>query len=182
MRPLQLARWRLRAQFGGLKNLGVEETPNNRYPWRKSQATNACYSIKMVSLFRLLITLLLALSLPVQGIASTLRSCCEAASLARASVTAPAEHLAGVPHEHPNHHSEPLSDAAAAPQESGTDHSAAQHGCEQCAACCTAALVEENLASFAVQPPPSAWVSFQPPALSSHTPPIADPPPRSSRS
>ena len=28
-RPLQLARWRLRAQFGRLKNLGVEETPNN---------------------------------------------------------------------------------------------------------------------------------------------------------
>ena len=136
----------------------------------------------MHPLFRLLITLLLALSLPVQGIASAWRSCCEAADPARSAVTAPAEHLAGIPHEHANHHPETASDAAAAPQESGTDHNAAQHGCSQCAACCTAALVEENLASFTAQPPPSAWVSFQPPALSSHTPPIADPPPRSSRS
>jgi len=136
----------------------------------------------MSSLFRLLITLLLALSLPVQGIASAWRSCCEAADPARAAVTAPAEHLAGIPHEHANHHPEPASDAAAAPQKSGADHSAAQHGCSQCAACCPAALVKDNLASFTVQPPPSAWVALQPPALSSHTPPIADPPPRSSRS
>jgi len=135
----------------------------------------------MHPLFRLLITLLLALSLPVQGIASAWRSCCEAADPVRAAVTAPAEHLAGIPHEHANHHPEPLADTVTA-QESDTDHNAAQHGCEQCAACCTAALVEENLASFAVQPPASAWVAFQPPALSSHTPPIADPPPRSSRS
>jgi hypothetical protein len=135
----------------------------------------------MNATFRLLITLLLALSLPVQGIASAWRSCSEAADPARVTVTAPAEHH-GIPHEHANHHPETASDAAAAPQESGTDHSTAQHGCSQCAACCTAALVEENLASFTAQPPPSAWVSFQPPALSSHTPPIADPPPRSSRS
>ena len=135
----------------------------------------------MLSLFRLLITLLLALSLPVQGIASAWRSCSEAAYPARVTVTAPAEHH-GIPHEHANHHPETASDAVAAPQESGTNHSAAQHGCSQCAACCTAALVEENLASFTAQLPPSAWVSFQPPALSSHTPPIADPPPRSSRS
>ena len=135
----------------------------------------------MLPLFRLLITLLLALSLPVQGIASAWRSCCEAANPAHAALTAPAEHPAGIPHEHANHHPEPLADTVAA-QESDTDHNAAQHGCEQCAACCTAALVEENLASFAVQPPASAWVAFQPPALSSHTPPIADPPPRSSRS
>ncbi len=136
----------------------------------------------MHPLFRLLITLLLALSLPVQGIASAWRSCCYASDPARAAVTAPAEHPACIPHEHANHHPEPLSDAAAAPQQPDTDHNAAQHGCEQCAACCTAALVEENLAPFAVQPPPSAWVAFQPPALSSHTPPIADPPPRNSRS
>lgn len=135
----------------------------------------------MRPLFRLLITLLLALSLPVQGIASAWRSCCDASDPARAAVTAPDEHPTGIPHEHANHHPEPPADTVAA-QESDTDHNAAQHGCEQCAACCTAALVEENLASFAVQPPASAWVAFQPPALSSHTPPIADPPPRSSRS
>jgi hypothetical protein len=135
----------------------------------------------MNPMVRLLITLLLALSLPVQGIASAWRSCCEAADLARAAVTAPAEHH-GIPHEHANHHPEPASDAAAAPQESGTDHSTAQHGCSQCAACCTAALATANTASFKAEPPPSAWVAFQPPALSSHTPHIADPPPRSSRS
>jgi hypothetical protein len=135
----------------------------------------------MHTLFRLPIILLLALSLPVQGIASAWRSCCEASDPARAAVTAPAEHPASIPHAHANHHPEPLADTVAA-RESDTDHNAAQHGCEQCAACCTAALVEENLAPFAVQLPPSAWVAFQPPALSSHTPPIADPPPRSSRS
>ena len=135
----------------------------------------------MNSTFRLVITLLLALSLPVQGIASAWRSCSEAADPARVTVTAPPEHH-GIPHEHANHHPETASDAAAAPQESGTDHSAAQHGCSQCAACCTAALVEESPASFTVQPLPSAWVALQPPACSSHTPPIADPPPRSSRS
>ena len=135
----------------------------------------------MHSVFRSFIILLLALSLPVQGIASTWRSCCEAANLARASVTAPAEHTAGIPHEHANHHPEPLADTVAA-QESDTDHNAAQHGCNSGASCCTAALATANIAPFTAQPPPSAWVSFQPPALSSHTPPIADPPPRSSRS
>ena len=136
----------------------------------------------MRPLFRLLITLLLALSLPVQGIASAWRSCCEASDPARAAVTAPAEHPTGIPHEHANHHPEPLSDAAAAPQQPDTDHNAAQHGCNSGASCCTAALATANMAPFTAQPPPSAWVSFQPPALSSQTPPIADPPPRSSRS
>ena len=135
----------------------------------------------MRPLFRLLITLLLALSLPVQGIASAWRSCCEASDPARAAVTAPAEHPAGIPHEHANHHAEPLADTGAV-QESDTDHNAAQHGCNSGASCCTAALATANMAPFTAQPPPSAWVSFQPPALSSHTPPIADPPPRSSRS
>ena len=135
----------------------------------------------MRPLFRLLITLLLALSLPVQGIAAAWRSCCEGADPARAAVTAPAEHPAGIPHEHANHHPEPLADTGAV-QESDTDHNAAQHGCNSGASCCTAALATANMAPFTAQPPPSAWVSFQPPALSSHTPPIADPPPRSSRS
>jgi hypothetical protein len=135
----------------------------------------------MHTLLRSLITLLLALSLPVQGIASAWRSCSESVDPARAAVSAPAEHLAGTGHGHANHYSEPFTDTAAA-QESGTDHSGAQHGCSQCAACCTAALVQENLALFTLQPPPSAWVALQPRALSSHTPPIADPPPRSSRS
>lgn len=135
----------------------------------------------MRPLFRLLITLLLALSLPVQGIVSAWRSCCEAANPARAAVTAPAEHTAGIPHEHANHHPEPIADTGAV-QESDTDHNAAQHGCNSGASCCTAALAMANTASFTAEPPPSAWVAFQPPALSSHTPPIADPPPRSSRS
>ena len=131
--------------------------------------------------FRLLITLLLALSLPVQGIASAWRGCCDVSDPARAAVTASAEHTAGIPHEHANHHPEPLADTVAA-QESDTDHHAAQHGFNSGASCCTAALATANMAPFTAQPPPSAWVSFQPPALSSHTPPIADPPPRSSRS
>ena len=135
----------------------------------------------MRPLFRLLITLLLALSLPVQGIAAAWRSCCEGADPARAAVTAPAEHPAGIPHEHANHHAEPLADTGAV-QESDTDHNAAQHGCNSGASCCTAALATANTAPFTAEPPPSAWVAFQPPALSSHTPPIADPPPRSSRS
>ena len=135
----------------------------------------------MRPLFRLLITLLLALSLPVQGIASAWRSCCDASDPARAAVTAPAEHTAAIPHEHANHHPEPLADTVTA-QESGTDHNAAQHGCNSGASCCTAALATANMAPFTAEPPPSAWLSFQPPALSSHTPPIADPPPRSSRS
>ena len=135
----------------------------------------------MHPLFRLLITLLLALSLPVQGIASAWRSCCDASDPARAAVTAPAEHTAGIPHEYANHHPEPLADTVTA-QESDTDHNAAQHGCTSGASCCTAALATANMAPFTAQPPPSAWVSFQPPAPSSHTPPIADPPPRSSRS
>ena len=135
----------------------------------------------MHPLFRLLITLLLALSLQVQDIASAWRSCCDASDPAHAALTAPAEHPAGIPHEHANHHPEPLADTGSV-QESDTDHNAAQHGCNSGASCCTAALATANMAPFTAQPPPSAWVSFQPPALSSHTPPIADPPPRSSRS
>ena len=135
----------------------------------------------MRPLFRLLITLLLALSLPVQGIASAWRSCCDVSDPPRAAVTAPAEHPAGIPHEHANHHPEPLADTGSV-QESDTDHNAAQHGCNSGASCCTAALATANTAPFTAEPPPSAWVAFQPPALSSHTPPIADPPPRSSRS
>ena len=136
----------------------------------------------MSSLFRSLITLLLALSLPVQGIAVAWQTCCESGIPAtvqvQPSIDAFTQHVS-----QSHHHENQMDSTSQAVHPEDADHSAANlHGCSHSASCCTAALASARSMSISAVTPQSVWVAVQQAAPASHTPPISDPPPRSSRS
>jgi hypothetical protein len=136
----------------------------------------------MSSLFRSLITLLLALSLPVQGIAVAWQTCCKSGIPAtvqmQPSTDALNQHLI-----QSHHHETQMDSTSQAAHPADADHNAANlHGCSHSASCCTAALASAHSMAISAVTPQSIWVAFQQAAPASHTPHISDPPPRSSRS
>jgi len=136
----------------------------------------------MSSLFRSLITLLLALSLPVQGIAVAWQTCCDSGIPATVQTQSSTDEL----NQHASqshHHENQMDNTAQAAHPEDADHNAANlHGCSHSASCCTAALASAHSMSIPSVTPQSVWVVFQQAAPASHTPPISDPPPRNSRS
>lgn len=135
----------------------------------------------MHPVYRLLITLLLAISLPLHGMAGTWQGCCEPA---HPVATRAAVHATGVSYTAPSHgshgHAHTDIPMQADTADAATDHgTAATHACTHTANCCSLALMTHPLVPALPAIPQASWLSFQPPTPHSHTPATADPPPRS---
>ena len=138
----------------------------------------------MLPVYRLLITILLAVSLPMQGVAATWQNCCASMPLAPTQATAGADHAPQALHSHSGHHHEETldveqQDATQALAHPETTHA---HTCAHSVSCCSVALVPPPLAPVLPAALEANWLSFQAPAPDSHTPPTLDPPPRRARS
>jgi hypothetical protein len=134
----------------------------------------------MLFSLRLLTTLILALSLPVHGIAGAWQACCESGTSAASQAQQPVE----TGREYASHHhEEPTANPTKAAHTAEAGHrNAHPKACSHSASCCTLALLSACSAQISAMKPQSAWVALQPTAPASHTPTIADPPPRASRS
>lgn len=123
----------------------------------------------MRPVYRLLITLLLAISLPVQGVAAAWQNCCGSTAQGTAEAREHKDHT---------HHEELIPMPVGSPDATTGHSSSPVHGCTHSASCCSLALPVALPAAVLPAVARAPWLSFQPPAPDSHTPLTADPPPR----
>lgn len=140
-----------------------------------------CYILRMHPVYRLLITLLLAMSLPMQGMAAAWQTCCDES---RPPTTAHTEEITPPVHVHGGHDRREAHShlPANTPDAHASQSSTTPHACAHTADCCTVALLTPHLTAWMPALPKSSWLPFQPSAPDSHTPPTLDPPPRIARS
>ena len=114
-------------------------------------------------LARILITLALALTVPIQGAAAATAGLCMALGHHETGVAGSPNHAAGADH-HPHHHT-------------GSDKSAGSAHCPPCVACCAAAAISSLALIFVPEAPTVSAIAASEPLFPGVQPDKLDRPP-----